>query len=299
MTLTGECGNCARPCEGAAICATCTTGLRDQLRSVPGLVDDLLVAMSRQDRITGGSGGRASEAPLPVRLDIGHEIDRLGNALTTWARDLCEIHRISIYMPGVVWALRADHNIAITRQTESLLVAACWLAGHVHLIRIHTAALEALRDIEQGIGRARARTDRREPLAYRGQCWECGAELRAAPQAAIVTCPDPDCREQHDGPKLRAWLLKQAREELLTAAELSAALTGLAERPVPAGTIKSWRARGQLVPRAWLHGAVSLERPHLRPVGPGVVLVTEARCCRPLYRVGDAQTLLADGDDPA
>lgn len=271
-----ECGNCARPvADGAALCTTCATGLGDALREVPDLLDDLLVTLSRQDRMgAGGKAGSPDEQPAP-RLDASRTLDALVNEVTTWARELAERHHLEIPMP-----VRLGQDARL----HSAAVAADWLADHVGLVRSHPAALEAHDGITGAIAAARRRVDRPVPLAYRGPCGNCGAPLYATPGAAHVTCSE--CRETYDDDVVRAWLLEEAADQLVTTAELSAALTGLSGETVKVGTIRSWRSRGKIAPHAWVHLGQMVTRPHLTDDG------RDQRCCRALYRVGDATGLL-------
>ncbi|MGH3634220.1 MAG: hypothetical protein ACREN2_13500 [Candidatus Dormibacteria bacterium] len=79
--------------DGYPICIRCSSTLAETLRGAPELVDDLLVTLSKQDRLASGAGrGGRTEQPLPVRLDIPDEIWSLGNTLTTWVRELAEIN---------------------------------------------------------------------------------------------------------------------------------------------------------------------------------------------------------------
>lgn len=90
--VSPECPNCARPIRDGGICATCAAGLRRALLDVPGLVDDLLVTLAKQDRLATGGGRGGGESPLPVRLDIPDAIWALGNTVTTWTREVAETH---------------------------------------------------------------------------------------------------------------------------------------------------------------------------------------------------------------
>ncbi|MGH3631204.1 MAG: hypothetical protein ACRDRL_27645, partial [Sciscionella sp.] len=88
-----DCGNCARPvADGYDLCTRCATALAEQLLSVPGLLDDLMVSLARQDRLTGSGGRGGAEVALPVRLDIPDAVNELGTELTTWARLLYDEH---------------------------------------------------------------------------------------------------------------------------------------------------------------------------------------------------------------
>lgn len=278
------CGNCARPvADGAALCATCSASLSEALKGVPGLLDDLLTTLSKQDRLgtTGGKRGKGSEQPLPVRLDIHPVIAALGNILATWARDLVERNGWDVPDPP----RRVAHNgrrgvviVATTAEVDLICYTATWLADHVEHLRKHPAALEAHRGITNAIAGVERVIDRPPVLAYRGPCVQCGIDLHAAPSATTVTCQS--CDAKYDGAELRARLLYQAADQLVTTVELSAALTGLSGTSVPIGTIRSWRSRGQLAPHAWLHDDRMIVA---RPAGPSD---------KPLFRVGEAVALL-------
>lgn len=300
-----ECGNCAREVpDGAGICMHCTTALAQTLRRVPGLLDDLVVTWSKQDRLRAGGGHRTkqSEAPLPVRFDITAVIAALGNELTTWARDLVDRHGWDVPDPP----RRRPHNTAkpdipsvgaqnlrrgevgngrglavfptSSPSTDLACYAAVWLADHIGQLRMHPAVMEAHRGITSAITVAENAIDRPVPWVYRGPCEKCEAELHAAPNATTVVCGG--CGEAHDGAVLRQRLLDKAADQLVTTVELSAALTGLSGMSVAIGTIRSWRSRGQLAPHAWLHeDRVVLARP------------VDHRD-KPLFRVGEAAELL-------
>lgn len=145
-----ECGNCARPVkDGARICATCTNGLRRELRCVPDLVEDLLTAMSRQDKLTAGGGprGKGAEQPLPVRLDITPALRALSKELRGWAADLVERHGLDVPDPSD----RGEQGL--------LCYAATWLADHMDLFRVHPGAITAYNRINTAITRARTKVD--------------------------------------------------------------------------------------------------------------------------------------------
>lgn len=279
-----ECGNCAREVpDGAGICMHCTTALAQTLRRVPGLLDDLVVTWSKQDRLRAGGGHRTkqSEAPLPVRFDMPPVIAALGNELTTWARDLVDRNGWDVADPTP----RSPHNSkrgVVFPQSTTAIDLACyaaeWLADHIAQLRMHPAVMEAHRGITSAITVAENAIDRPVPWVYRGPCERCDAELHAAPNATTVVCGG--CGEAHDGAVLRQRLLDKAADQLVTTVELSAALTGLSGMSVAIGTIRSWRSRGQLAPHAWLHeDRVVLARP------------VDHRD-KPLFRVGEAAELL-------
>lgn len=280
-----DCGvpGCRRTVGDAApICTHHAGELAEALRSVPDLLDDLLVTISRQDRLsTGGTAGPPDEQPAP-RLDVSRTLDALVGEITTWARDLAGTHGLTIPVP--------DRPAQDTR-IQAAALAADWLADHAHLIRTHPAALEAYRALTRTIAHARSRTDRPPPLAGFGPC-PCGSELRADPDAATIVC---GCGLTHDTAELGSELLTRADHLLLTATELATALTSWSGESVAVGTVHRWHSMDRLAPRQWLHDAqLVLSEPH-RQLTPRVKgkPPPPQRCCRPLYRVGDAMALLS------
>lgn len=137
--------------DGAPLCTTCGRHLAERLREVPDLLDDLLVTLSRQDRLSaGGTGGRGAEQPAP-RLDVSRALHALVGEVTTWAWNLADIHRLQIPAPG-----RLGQDVRL----HAAAVAADWLADHVNLLRTHPAALEAHHALTDAITQARQRADR-------------------------------------------------------------------------------------------------------------------------------------------
>jgi hypothetical protein len=142
----------------------CTTALAQTLRRVPGLLDDLVVTWSKQDRLTtnGGKNGKGAEQPLPVRLDIPAVIVALSNELTTWARDLVDRNGWDVPDP----LPRSPHNSkhgpvfpATTATVDLACYAAEWLADHVDDLRKHPAVLEAHHAITHAINRTKEAVD--------------------------------------------------------------------------------------------------------------------------------------------
>lgn len=209
-----DCGNCGRPTpDGGDLCSICSAALAEALRGVPELVEQLFTSYAKQDRF-GGDGGhrsKASEAPLPVRFDIPGVIDRLGNTMTTWARDLVELNGLDVPDPprrrphntskpllpaeGAQNLLRGEVGrgrglVVFPTSTERVDVAcyaAIWLAEHVTLLRRHPAALEAQRALTGAIARAALAMDRPQALPFIGYC-DCGGELYADQRASGTKC---------------------------------------------------------------------------------------------------------------
>lgn len=137
--------------DGAPMCTHHASELAERLRSVPDLLDDLLVTISRQDRLgTGGKAGPPDEQPAP-RLDVTRALDGVVTTVTTWARHLAQAHKLRV--------TTADRSAQDTR-LQAAALAADWLADHAHLLRAHPHALQAYRALTRAITRARDRADR-------------------------------------------------------------------------------------------------------------------------------------------
>lgn len=113
------------------------------LATIPSLVEDLSVSLTRQDRI--GSGMRirsgSDEQPLPIGLTAMEAADELHDELVRWVRLVCE-QRTYPY-PG-----------------NDTLTLARWLKHKVIALALTEGADEALHDINLVVRNARAAVDR-------------------------------------------------------------------------------------------------------------------------------------------
>lgn len=253
-----ECSNCARPVtDGAAICTTCTTALAEQLRGVPGLLDDLLTTLSKQDRIgtTGDKRGKGSEQPLPVRLDIHQIITALGNELTTWARDLVDRNGWDVPDPP----RRVAHNgqrgvvlVATTAEVDLICYAATWLADHVGHLRKHPAALKAHRSITNAIKATQLAVDRPEVGLFIGPCDKCSADLYSdGPKETIARCGRCGTTCANVPERWDRALLK-LRGYPATASFISGCLGDWYGQQVTHDTIRKWHQRDEITPVDWV-----------------------------------------------
>lgn len=189
-----ECGNCAREVpDGAGICMHCTTALAQTLRRVPGLLDDLVVTWSKQDRLRAGGGHRTkqSEAPLPVRFDMPPVIAALGNELTTWARDLVDRNGWDVADPTPRSPHNSKRGVVFPQSTTAIdlaCYAADWLADHIAQLRMHPAVMEVHRGITSAITVAENAIDRPEARLFIGACDYCDAALYAKPDDRNTRC---------------------------------------------------------------------------------------------------------------
>jgi len=152
VPMTATCPVCG--CEQGAglLCNADTSRLERELGDVAALVEDLEIAMSKQARLTEGSGGPAGMRPatadqesgasrlaherMPIHLGAIQAADDLANCLTSWARDVAGT---------VPWAKERNPSVA----------AAAVLLSHIPEIRRHPAVEELVDGIEEATSRAR------------------------------------------------------------------------------------------------------------------------------------------------
>lgn len=248
MTETA-CVTCGATAGGYYVCRECTRRLCAALSDVAPLVALLTDSIARRTA-TGDNVGvtsHSAERALPVDLAAAETARDLHSVLTTWARDL------------------AEHNGAALPADDTAAVAA-WLTEHTTEIRIHPAADELTDEIHDACHRAWKAVDRPAVRHFAGPCDDCGTDLYGRGEAASLRCAE--CGAVYDTAERRAWLLDQARDQLVTAAEAARALPALLGHGVTPAMIRGYAHRGRLATRPGVGG-------------------------QPRYRVGDLVDVLA------
>lgn len=270
-----ECTACTAPSADARLCLNCRLAVKADLDDIAGLrigphgnltslLDELETAHTRQARIAGPAGRRGGDAPLPYHSRAGEDWVRLRDVVMFWSGTLSGQRQIPLPAPGIA-------------------VYARWLAGNVDELAQLEDAADALREFASVCERARRTINRPPDRRYVGPCEDCGADLYVPAlgqgrQVETVCCrnrvPDPEggeewvpCGAEYPMQARRAWLLEQAYDRLLTAAEMSRAIRELIEgRPVSPNTISQWASRGQHSDDPEQPGRVYLTRylPHPR-----------------------------------
>jgi hypothetical protein len=272
--LTNRCtvAGCANPAGDAHVCMGCTRDLFADLIAVPWLIDHLAVTLARLDRVLGSLGhtGAAAAAPLPIRWTAVQAAVTLRHTLAPRARRVAA-------QRGLVCDLADDQTAGFAR----------WLACHLVWVRQCGDAGELVDEVRYAINQARVAVDRPPDLFYAGPCDSCrrdlycGADQHGHPTASVIRC---ECGRTYETADRRAWLLDAAYDHLATATEIAQAVPSLYGRRIPVDTIRTWIARGQLLPRAWLHaGRVHTHRQSDRD--------------RPLCRIGDVIDLARRRDE--
>lgn len=118
--------------------------LAELLDQIPDLVEDLTIAISRQDRITGGgprTRNGSDEQPIPIGLHAMEAADLLHATLTAWTNHVCE-----------------QRNYP--RPRNDTLTLGRWLKQHMIALALTEGAEESLDEIRHAIRQARRATDR-------------------------------------------------------------------------------------------------------------------------------------------
>lgn len=119
--------------------------LVELLDQIPGLIEDLTIAITRQDRI-GYNGPRvrsgSDEQPLPFSINASEAADLLHDTLAAWVRHTCE-HRVLNYQGR-------DDTLTLTR----------WLKRWILALAMSEGADEAPDEIRHAIHNARRACDR-------------------------------------------------------------------------------------------------------------------------------------------
>lgn len=238
----------------ARICGACSSELRRELEAVPGLVEDLDLAISRQTRLTGGRvGGHSPEKPLAWNERASEAADHLAAILLGWARVLVAsvnvLHGPTCGGCAHPSCMYADLGREPHRHPAHV---AAWLHRHAGALIAHPAGPDAVEEILVAVRNARWATDSPpRDLVYAGPCNECDADLYARPDASRVACRW--CRDE-DGDRLvydvqdrRKWMQQALEDWELTAPAIARALTSLI-RPIKPALLHTWVARGRLLP---------------------------------------------------
>jgi hypothetical protein len=291
--MNDTCHRCGRPVADSAPCCTaCVEQTKANLEYVAANAADLETTLTRQDRVSSGTGGRASaETPLPINLHASDVGTRLRNTLSTWTRVLLDERGMTSQeaFPQTVTrpegpVCGGDGSWCLHKSCRAILLAPAREVTESEMARFlhkHLAwashrewapvAFDELSRVAVDLGRA---IDSPPPMISLGTCEtdDCNGELRAHQEAAFVRCPE--CRESYDVAKRKDVLLNRANHIQRGAASLARILTALCDRGPD----------GQLIVRdaKWVTNRV--QRKQLLAVGKDAA-------GRPLYSLGAARRL--------
>lgn len=307
------CVACERPTADGYACTGCTGRAAQQLDAIAELTPAARDVAHGQTR-RGPSAAGDSGPRLPLNLGATQRLDAVQNYLSGWVRSIASERGLALPDVG---------------RRDQVVVAARWLAGQVEWLRHRQEVSEFLLDVE-----ACARVVRgiaRGPVDYR-YLGPCGAELPAQSGPCPVGCachhgPHYACTEPggcgsagcgrggtcagdvyaRDGARhgscrtcgsevetaeRQAWLDGEVRGTAFRASQIAEAYR------VNVNTIRSWAARGQLVP----HGHDEHGRPQFN-VGEVLDLAAADAARRATEQAKRARRAAAkartEGDDAA
>lgn len=216
---------CDRPVAEGLVCLRCSNRLSVALGDVPALWEELDTVLTKQARYAAAEA-RRGERSLPFNPEASEIGWVLRNTIATWCRLIGEERGK---------ALPEDHPAAVAR----------WLLNHVTWLRHHKAGAEAVEEITSVIGQVWRVVDRPAGRWFAGPCDGCERDLYAKDGADSVHCRD--CDLVYDVGARREWLLEQANDRLVTAAELARAVSWLGTEPLTADRIRKWAERKRIV----------------------------------------------------
>jgi hypothetical protein len=255
------------------MCSACWDTLAASLGAVEWLSVEVDVTLSRQDRTTAAGAGvvtHVREEPLPFHLGASDRAHQLRNALTTWVRDLHDLHAVrwqecdrcsARWLSGErlhdvegctgEWVERVDPLVVSESERPTSVDLARWLQRHPSWIKTHPAAGELHDQLTDAVTACwRVIDTPRDTRVFLGICGyedgECRRELFVSRHSSDEEVICPDCGEVWSVKDRREWMLFQVEDEVGTAALLSAVLTRLG-LPVTVGDIQALGKTGAIV----------------------------------------------------
>lgn len=294
MGTTGNCTNdtCTRETDGLTyLCGDCTAHLRCDLESIldrtepptqpglahrviPGLAEDLTVAITKQSRFTQmpGSGRPTKRQTDEHRTVLAEQPLAFGYAASE--------ARTVLTSTLAYWTAAIAEQRGLSHPAYTLTHMAEFLATQVQWIRNQPAGNEAHDELTTAIRNARRAVDRPQDRVYAGPCgagtvtlhltigldgeggsseitnFECDGHLYAREGSTIATCDM--CARDMPLDDARDPLLARIDNMHLTGPEIVTALGGLGQK-INANTLRVWAHRGLLT-----NHAPTGERPRYR-----------------------------------
>jgi hypothetical protein len=208
--VTAVCPSCGCAQPDGVLCHDDTVALETLLAAAPQLLAQLDVAVSKQARV--GGGGKAGKGTAHLKEPVN------------W---------------GAVVA------------RDALRIELAFVGEDVNWVRRHPQAGEMLAKLGTAVKDAYRAIDRMQDRQYLGQCLytegelTCHAEIWAKPGAHQVTCTQ--CGITHEVGERRAWLMRQAKDQLFTVREIAQVIGSYGELRITESTIRSYISTGQLV----------------------------------------------------
>lgn len=239
------CPVCLADTRDGLLCATCTATLRAALRSLPDLMRELRVTLTRQNQ-GARSGGRGNgDTPLPFNVNASEVFYSVTHTVGTWIRDI-------------------DGNADPGRTMSEWCT---WLLTHMPAIRRHIQVVQLYDELTYSIKIVRQAIDRTPDREYVQPCAICGHGVYATPGADTAACGE--CRRvaerdtdgnitgyvpEYDVQAAHVTRVAALRCALLTTTELCTAVEAIRGEPLSIKTIRSWINRGRLVSKGFSNG---------------------------------------------
>ncbi len=172
------CQHCDEPLpDMGTLCYGCTAKLVNALRSVPDLMDDLMVTFAKRSRTPQPDGPATQEmdpVQLPYNLGASRARAEITGILISWAmlvRDERIIKTETVDDAGNL--IITSHGTPITCQPTATALSG-WLLQYTGWIRHHAAAADMLTEVRSAVGWVRRIVDIPQPMHYVGPCGNAG-----------------------------------------------------------------------------------------------------------------------------
>lgn len=252
-TATCMADHCDRPSPDGTVCTSCLETLTADLRSVPALMVDLELTLTRQVCMGDGPGpiahSHADSTRMPVHLGAAEAAMDLRTVLLVWAGEIADT---------------AEHCLTAPDTARGY---ARWLLRYANHIRQHPAAVQLIDEVRDAITRVRRVIDRPPERLFFGRCGAeldndglCTESLYGYAARSTVVCPT--CGTEWGIAARRAWLLEIVEDEVAYSGLLAGLVSGLGV-PIASSTIRNMAKKGRI-------RALAVDARH-----------------RPLYRIGD------------
>lgn len=224
-------------------CPKCWRDCVDQLDRLTGLLYELDVTLTRQSVTSTRNGSRSSVKPLAYNVAASETRDVVMRILRRWVDE-----------PGV------------DRRSPRAMTRAIHRALPTH--RLTDDGWQLIADIDDATKAILRAIDLAPDRWYAGPCGgiklvddvetTCVEELYAPPDAATIECRN--CHTKWDVAVRRKYLLDVSRDHLVTTHEACRAISVYGAGNLTADTIRSWKARGRLLPHGTDHEGHDLWR---------------------------------------
>lgn len=256
MTTDDRTCNCGKPLNAVdTICPACADTLAQALGDVPWLDEQLDISATRAKGIDYRTLGNSGKgAKKPSERPLP------GNRAASEAQS----HLRAIL---VSWSLLLadEHDGRDNLPADNLPAISRWLMWRIDYLARHDVGQEAHDEITAAVNRCRRVIDRRPDRWYAGPCNECDADVYANTKNGDCAC---ECGAVYDVKARRDWLIAEAEDRLADATTIARAVSWLGTQPLTAARVRKWAERDRIAAKGH-----------------------DGR--RPLYRIGDAITLLA------